>query len=153
MEIRKNSRVADILKEYGIMKFSKMSRSFWIWAATIVAVVFGVLTIISGGSVLFDQAAREAAGNYVTFVVWFNFLAGFAYIAAGIGLWFLRQLSVWLTFLVVATTLIIFAIFGVHILSGGAYEMRTVAALGLRSVVWLVISVIAYRHLNPKSEI
>jgi len=133
------------------MKFSKTSRSFWIWAATIVAVVFGTLTIISGGSVLFNQAARQAAGNYLTFVVWFNFLAGFAYIVAGIGLWLLRRWSVWLSFVIAGATLLIFATFGMHILNGGAYEMRTVAALGLRSVVWLIISTIAYQNFNRKS--
>lgn len=133
------------------MKFSKTSRSFWIWAATIVAVVFGVLTIISGGSVLFNQAARQAAGNYVGFVVWFNFLAGFAYVVAGAGLWLLRRWSVWLSFMIAGATLIIFVVFGAHILSGGAYELRTVAALGLRSVVWLIISTIAYKNLNRKS--
>lgn len=133
------------------MKLSKVSRSFWMWAATIVAVVFGALTIISGGSVLFNQAAQQAAGNYVTFVVWFNFLAGFAYIVAGIGLWLLRRWSVWLSFVIAGATLIVLAAFGAYILSGGAYEMRTVAALGLRSVVWLVISTIAYQNFNRKS--
>jgi len=135
------------------MKFSKTSRSFWIWAATIVAVVFGVLTIISGGSVLFNQAARQAAGDYVGFVVWFNFLAGFAYVVAGAGLWLLRRWSAWLSFLITGATLIVFATFGAYILSGGAYEMRTVAALGLRSAVWLTISAIAYQNLNLKSKI
>lgn len=133
------------------MKLSKVSRSFWMWAATIVAVVFGALTIISGGSVLFNQAAQQAAGNYVTFVVWFNFLAGFAYIVAGIGLWLLRRWSVWLSFVIAGATLIVLAAFGAYILSGGAYEMRTVAALGLRSVVWFVISTIAYQNFNRKS--
>ncbi len=32
-------------------------------------------------------AARVAAGNFVPFVVWFNFLAGFVYVAAGVELW------------------------------------------------------------------
>jgi hypothetical protein len=54
--------------------------------------VFGALTIASGGRVLFvSEAARVATGNYVPFVVWFNFLAGFAYVAAGVGLWLGRR--------------------------------------------------------------
>jgi hypothetical protein len=132
------------------MKLSKLQRPFWIGNAALFAMLFGLLTIISGGRVLFNSVSRQAAGNYVPFVVWFNFLAGFAYIAAGIGLWFLRQWSTWLSFLIAGGTLMIFAAFGVHILSGGAYEIRTVAALGLRSAVWLVISALAYRYLNPK---
>ncbi len=37
------------------MKSSETKRSRWIVAAVIIAVVFGMLTIISGGSVLFNS--------------------------------------------------------------------------------------------------
>ena len=40
-------------------------------------------------------AARQAAGHYVPFVLWFNFLAGFAYIVAGVGLWMRRRWAAW----------------------------------------------------------
>jgi hypothetical protein len=33
-------------------------------------------------------------------------------------------------------------------LSGGSYEMRTVAAMSLRTVVWLIISAVAYKNLK-----
>jgi hypothetical protein len=36
--------------------------------------------------------------------------------------------------------LLVFAAFGVHVITGGAYEMRTAAAMTLRSLVWLAIS-------------
>jgi len=51
--------------------------------------------VASGGNVLFGSGAA-AAGNYVPFVVWFNSLAGFAYIAAGVGLWRQRPWAFWL---------------------------------------------------------
>ena len=51
--------------------------------AAIVAIVFGALTIISGGRALFGGVDM---GAVVPFVLWFNFLAGFAYVAAGLGL-------------------------------------------------------------------
>jgi hypothetical protein len=38
-------------------------------------------------SKLAHRALRLAAGVAILFVVWFNFVAGFAYVAAGIGLW------------------------------------------------------------------
>jgi len=135
------------------MKLSLLHRPFWMGVAALVATLFGLLTILSGGSVIFNQTAQQAAGNYVGFVVWFNFLAGFAYVIAGAGLWFFRRWSIWLSVLIAGATLIVFATFGGYILSGGAYELRTVAALGLRSAVWLVIAVIAHRHLNPKSNV
>jgi len=58
------------------------SRTLTITAA--VATVFGLLTIVSGGRALFGGVDMGAA---VPFVLWFNFLAGFAYVLAGIGLW------------------------------------------------------------------
>lgn len=120
----------------------------WIWSASIVAVLFGLLTIQEGGAVLFwSEAARRAAGQYVPFVVWFNFLAGFAYVAAGAGLWFRRRWAAGLAFLVAAATLAIFVAFGVHVSSGGGYQLRTVIAMSLRSTVWIAVGVVAYRFV------
>ena len=132
------------------MKSLELKRSRWIGATALFAVLFGLLTIISGGSVLFNAEAQQLAGNYVGFVLWFNFLAGFAYIIAGVGLWRLQRWSMWLSFSIAVATLIVFATFCLHILSGGSYEMRTVAALSLRTVVWLTISAVANQNLNPK---
>jgi uncharacterized membrane protein len=111
---------------------------FWIMGA--VAVLFGLLTIKSGGQVLFgDDLYREAAGNYVPFVLWSNFIAGFFYMVAGIGILLRKPWSVWMSLLIAAFTLLVFAVFGLHILADGAYETRTVAAMSLRSTVWIVI--------------
>jgi len=50
-----------------------------------VAALFGLATIASGGTALFGgEAARAAVGNAVSFVLWFNFLAGFLYVIAGV---------------------------------------------------------------------
>jgi hypothetical protein len=129
------------------MKSATLQRSHGINVLAIVAVLFGLLTIISGGRTLFDAEARQLAGNYVAFVLWFNFLAGFAYVVAGIGLWFWQRWAMWLSFAIAVATLIIFVAFGIQIWTGGSYEMRTVAAMGLRTITWLVISAVAYRKL------
>ena len=127
---------------------TSQQRSIWIWVISLVAVGFGLLTIKSGGAVLFDDgAAHIAAGNYVPFVLWFNFLAGFAYVIAGIGLWMKKRWAAWLALAIVAATLLTFAAFGVHIYSGGAYEQRTVIAMSMRTLVWAVIAAIAWRQL------
>lgn len=118
----------------------------WIRSASIVAVLFGLLTIQEGGAVLFwSEAARRAAGQYVPFVVWFNFLAGFAYVAAGSGIWFRRRWAAGLAFMIAAATLAVFVAFGAHVVSGGGYELRTVIAMSLRSAMWIVIAIAAYR--------
>ena len=128
---------------------TQLDRSTIVWLISVVAIVFGLLTIKSGGAVLFiDGADRQAAGNYVPFVLWFNFLAGFAYIIAGAGLWLQKPWAVKLSFHIVVATLIVYATLGLYIFSGGLYEMRTIIAMSLRSVVWAFIAVLAYRKIG-----
>lgn len=126
-------------------------RGLRVWAISLVAAAFGLLTIKSGGAILFgDEAARLAAGNYVPFVLWFNFLAGFAYIIAGAGLWLLQRWATWLAAAIAVATALAFVAFGVHVYAGGAYELRTVAAMSLRTLVWVAIAVVAERALRQK---
>lgn len=110
------------------------------------AILFGGLTVLSGGQALFGgEAARAAVGAAVPFVLWFNFLAGFAYIAAGAGLLARRRWAVTLSIAIAAATLTVFAAFGIHAASGGAFEGRTVGAMILRSAVWVAIAALALR--------
>jgi hypothetical protein len=136
------------------MKAPVFKRSRWVGALAIVALLFGLLTIVAGGRTLFNAEAQQLAGNYVPFVLWFNFLAGFAYVIAGVGLWFWQRWSIWLAFAIAAVTLVVFATFGIQIWSGGSYEMRTVGAMGLRTIMWLIISAVAYTKLaNTQRQI
>lgn len=122
-------------------------RSIWHWLISLLAIGFGLLTLREGGAVLFvDGAARQAAGHYVPFVLWFNFLAGFAYIVAGVGLWMRRRWAAWLAILITVATALVFLAFGVHVALGGAWERRTVVAMTLRTLVWAGIAAIAWRR-------
>lgn len=124
----------------------KLNQSTILWVVSLVALIFGLLTIYSGGSVLFvDGAAREDAGNYVPFVLWFNFIAGFIYILAAAGLLLQKTWAAWISIFLFFSTLIVFALLGIHILSEGLFEDRTLAAMSLRSIVWGLISVFSYR--------
>ena len=111
--------------------------------AAVVAVLFGAVTVFAGGNVLFGGGAK-AAGDYVPFVVWFNFLAGFAYVAAGVGLWKARPWATALALGLAVLTALVFAAFGVYAVSGGAYEPRTVAAMTVRTVLWTIIAALAW---------
>jgi len=128
------------------MSFKIANRSIGIWIVSVIAVVFGLLTIKSGGSVLFiDGIARVKAGNYVPFVLWFNFLAGFVYLLAGVGLFMQKQWAAWISILIVAATAIVFALFGLHVLNDGLYEIRTVVAMSVRTVIWALIALFTYK--------
>jgi hypothetical protein len=121
-------------------------RGLMLWVISLVAIGFGLMTIKEGGTVLFgDEVVRAAAGSYVPFVLWFNFLAGFAYVVAGAGLWRGHRWALCLGIAIAIASLFVFAALVVHINSGAAYEKRTVIAMSLRILVWLTISAIAWR--------
>lgn len=115
------------------------------WLA-IAAIAFGVLTVFSGGRALFGgMEARAELGNIVPFVLWFNFTAGFAYVLAGLALLLEIQWAAPLAVLIAVSTILVFLALAAHIAGGGAFEARTVGALSLRSLFWIVVALVALR--------
>ncbi len=124
-------------------------RPNWATVAAIAAVIFGGATILFGGRVLFGGTeVRAALGDIVPFVLWFNFVAGFAYVLAGIGLFLWKRWAAELAALIAGTTALAILALGLHIAMGGAFELRTVGALVLRASVWTVIALHACQALG-----
>ena len=122
--------------------------SRWTLAVATLAGAFGVATVAKGTQVLFGSAvARVDAGHHVPFVLWFNFLAGFAYVAAALGIGLRRRWASRLAAGIAGATALVFLAFGAHVLSGGAFETRTVAAMTLRTATWGAIALVTSRHL------
>ncbi|MCP4488938.1 MAG: hypothetical protein GY820_16750 [Gammaproteobacteria bacterium] len=130
---------------------SKPSRSISIWVFSITALIFGGLSIKSGGLVLFTTGEfHQQQGNYVPFVVWANFLGGFFYIIAAIGLFRLERWAGYIAYLIAIMTVIVYAWFAVHVMNGGLYEMQTVIAMAIRAALWVAISVLAYYKIMSR---
>ena len=106
----------------------------------IIAITFGLLTIVSGARALFGGADM---GAVVPFVLWFNFLAGFAYVAAGIGLWSQTGWATGIAIIIATATAAVFAAFLWRVLSGAAFEARTMGAMALRLAIWVMIAIVA----------
>jgi hypothetical protein len=136
-------------------EFTESSRPRSAIISAVIALLFGLLTLKSGGSVLFvNGPARAAAGNYVPFVLWFNFIAGFVYIIAGVGLYLWQGWAVKLSLLIAIATMVVFAALGLYIVFGdGHYELRTIGAMILRSVLWLIIGLLMQRAWSKKTFI
>jgi predicted membrane protein len=111
------------------------------------AIVFGLLTVAFGGATLIGELGMRTV---VYFVLWFNTAAGLAYIVAGVGLWQARRWAYPLSLAIFAATLLVFAGLGLHVVQGGAYEMRTVVAMALRSAVWGAIALVARQMLSGR---
>jgi hypothetical protein len=101
-----------------------------------------VLTVASGGTTLRGVIDM---GAIVPFVLWFNFLAGFAYVACGVLLWRGNRAALPLALLILAGTLAMFAAFGWHVLAGAAHEARTLGAMTLRTGFWIAMVWVAWR--------
>lgn len=126
------------------MNQTLVARPRWALLAAALAVAFGLLTIFVGGKTLFGgPAARAAAGNIVFFVLWFNFIAGFAYVIAGLGLWMWKRWAAQLSAAIALATVLVFIAFGIDVFLGSAFELRTVGAMTLRSAVWIIIAIVA----------
>jgi len=129
------------------MKSERMPK----WLA-IAAIAFGLLTVLSGGRALFGGIeARAELGNIVPFVLWFNFTVGFVYVLAGMALLQARRWAVPLAVSLAVSTVVVFLAFAAHALAGGAFEMRTVGALSIRSLFWIVVAVLAWRAMKARS--
>lgn len=108
--------------------------------------VFGAATLFVGGSALSGAADF---GAIVPFVLRFNFISGFVYLALAWGLWsnqgFARPLAAtmfWAS-LIVALGLLW------HVLQGGDYMPRTLWAIVARTLVWGGLALLA-RRVIPK---
>ena len=114
--------------------------------AAAVAVIFRLLTIVSGGRALFGGVDM---GAVVPFVLWFNFVAGFAYVLAGIGLLRGAGWAPLLSLAIATATVAVFAAFLWHVGAGGAWEARTMGAMILRSAIWIAVAAFAFRCHKP----
>lgn len=115
----------------------------------IAAIVFGVVTVLTGGRALFGSLEPRADfGNVVPFVLWFNFLAGFVYIVDGAGLLLRRRWAVYTSLFIAVSTILVFVAFGVHVIGGGSFEMRTIGALTIRSLFWIAVTIVSMRAMK-----
>ena len=131
------------------MNASILQTPRWTVALALVAILFGAVTIAAGGRTLMGGVeARAAAGNIVSFVLWFNFVAGFAYVIAGIGIFLSRRWAAYLSVAIAVATIAVFMALGIHILAGLAFEVRTVGAMIVRSAVWIAIAALTWRKLG-----
>ncbi len=113
----------------------------------LIGLLFGIMTVKTGASSLFTEAGQLAAGDYVPFVLWFNFLAGFFYIITSVGILMRRPWAVRLAKILALSTATIFVVFLGHVALGGAYEIKTLIALIFRGTFWTI----AWRLLRARS--
>ena len=124
------------------------------YISALLLAVFALLTLYLSSSIIFDLfGMRAKQGNYVSFVIWANFISGFLYLGAVYG--FIKQKK-W-TFRVLMSVVFLLLITGIglyfHIKSGGLYKTVTPKALLFRTGVSLFFSIIAIYTINKVKNI
>ena len=119
--------------------------------AAVLVFMFGLLTLISGSTVLFGpESFSRMAGEVVDFVLWFNVLSVPLYLLAGAGLW---RGSFWIVglsaFMALMCALVLLALL-LHISTGEAYESRTLVAMSFRLVFWALLYGFVARRFMTK---
>jgi hypothetical protein len=77
---------------------------------------------------------------------------GLVGLIGGIMLWLNRKKAFMLTKLIVAAHLIVLLIVGVMYFSSNAVAMHSLQAMGIRVVIWLIITVVAWKTIYSNEK-
>lgn len=110
----------------------------------IVIIIFGALTVTSGGKSLFIESGIESRGNVVPLVLWFNFIAGFFYLIVGISIIKLKPSVKKLSIVLAILNVFVFLYLVKHIIQGGLYENKTLVAMSFRTAFWVFFAIYLY---------
>ena len=115
-----------------------MEKTIYKKISAIVAVIFSLLTIAEGLQVLLGVMQPD----YIVLrpLLFYNVAMGIVGIFVGMAIWLNSRWAVFLTFTTIAAHLVVLLIVGVIYLFNGGVAEHSVAAMSLRSIVWLVIA-------------
>lgn len=119
--------------------------------AGIVSLLFGLVTIFEGGSVILDiPGARESHGDFIWFVVWANVICAFFYIASSYGFFKLKNWTKSLLKISIIILVLTFAGLLIWIFLKNPFEKKTVIAMTGRLIVTVILFIIAAKTGKKK---
>lgn len=116
------------------------------------AVLFGLVTMVEGGSTLLAGPEARAAADVVLFVLLFNVLASPAYVAVGILTLRGRRPAVTGAAVLAVSSLVVYAGFWLHAATGGAWSGHTAKAMAVRTLFWGAQWLLIRRRLFAGAE-
>ncbi|WP_380752128.1 hypothetical protein [Salinimicrobium flavum] len=112
---------------------------------SLVAVIFGLVTIFASSSVLFGYSdVLEKEGNFPSFILWVNLLTGPLYLLAAAGLFYSKR---WTLPVLTGILLLLIVNLGFLILlitTGQDYELETLGAIAVRIALTSVLTFFAF---------
>ena len=114
--------------------------------------LLGIVTLFMSTAVIFGLFdIREKEGNYVLFVVVANFICAFLYMPAAYGFFKKKRWTTMVLNFSVGILVIAFIGLGIHIYSGGFYEVKTVYAMMFRTIVTIGFLLISLKYISNES--
>jgi hypothetical protein len=115
----------------------------------IVLLAFAAVTVFMSSSVIFDWfGIREKEGDYVPFIVWTNFIAGFLYLISAYGLFKAQNWAFWIMLGTILFLMIALIVLALYINYGGVFEIKNVGAMMIRIGFTIALTVIVYFSLK-----
>ncbi len=116
-------------------------------------IAFGLMTLYLSGSVIFDLFdMRAKQGNYVSFVIWANFICGFLYLLGGYGLLKQKPWSIVLFRYALMLLVITYMAFIIYVEKGGVHKTDTFKALAVRTGITIIAFLTSFLTINKKNE-
>ena len=113
--------------------------------SAILLMAFGLLTLFSSTSVIFDLfGIRAKEGNYVLYIVWANLICGILYLFSAYGFFKIKNWTKLALGIASVILIISFILLKIRINDGGTYELKTVSGMIVRIIITIVFALIAY---------
>lgn len=100
------------------------------------AIIFGIMTIFSGGQNLFNSEVIKTQGNVIPEILWFNFSAGFVYLLIATLVLMQKKIALRITATLSALNFVALLHLINHVSQNGAYEVKTIFAMSFRTIFW-----------------
>lgn len=121
--------------------------------AGVLAILFGGMTLVEGGVLVFGGAkALEEAGNVVPWVLYYNFAAGFVYVLTGLATLMDKPIAKKFALGLALVNLLVLISLIIYILTGGLYLQRTPVAMTVRTLFWAVQAATLWRFVWPRED-
>ncbi len=114
---------------------------------------YGLITFFISTATLFNWfGIGDRHGDFVPLVVWANWVCSLLILASAYGLIAHKKWPPPVLFVAVALLIIAYGIFWIRVLAGKPYEVRTIIALPLRTIVTLFFTWVAYKIVHGKAK-
>lgn len=132
----------------------KMMRKIILKSSSAFMLILGLASIFMTTSIIFDlYKLRELEGHYVPFIVYVNFICAIIYLIASYG--FFKEKKSTTSYLFIASSILVIAFIAllIYIFKGGVYELKTVKAMSVRTLITIAFTGIAWNYLSKKGKV